>query len=64
MTSWETLPILKEALLELTMGHSTTHISVFIMGKTNEFILELDVLHTYDTFIELGCHVLRLGQEE
>jgi hypothetical protein len=31
MASWETLPILKEALVEVTMGHSTTHTSVFIL---------------------------------
>jgi hypothetical protein len=48
MASWETLPILKEALVELTLGQSPIRIAVFIMENANEFILGLHVLHTYD----------------
>jgi hypothetical protein len=44
--SWETLPVLKEALVELTLGQKPLHIWVFITEITDEFILRLDFLHT------------------
>jgi len=37
---------------------------VFVAEITDEFILGLDVLLAYDTSVELGRHLLRLGQEE
>jgi hypothetical protein len=37
---------------------------VFVAGLTNEFILGLDILRAYDASVDLGRHLLRLGQEE
>jgi hypothetical protein len=30
----------------------------------DKFILGLDVLQAYNASVDLGCHLLRLGQEE
>jgi hypothetical protein len=57
--SGEALPILKEALVELTLGQSPIHILVLIAEITEELILRLDILHTYVVFVGLGCHMLR-----
>jgi hypothetical protein len=37
---------------------------VFAAEITDEFILGLDVLWACDASVDLGCHLLRLGQEE
>jgi hypothetical protein len=42
--SGETIPVLKEALVELTLGQRALRIWVFIAEVTDEFILGLDVL--------------------
>jgi hypothetical protein len=63
MASGENLPILKEALVELTLGQSPNlGFSEEIMDK---FILGLDVLCAYNAFIDLGycvLHVTRTGR--
>jgi hypothetical protein len=64
MASGESLLRLKEALVKLTLGQSPMSISVFVAEITDDFILTLDVLHTYDAFMDLGSHTLRLSQEE
>jgi hypothetical protein len=48
MVSGESLPIPKEALVELTLAWSSMNIWVFVTKLTYEFILGLDVLHTCD----------------
>jgi hypothetical protein len=60
----ETNSVLKEALVELTLGRRTLRIWVFIAEITDEFILGLDVLRAYNVSVDVGCHLLRLGQEE
>ena len=62
--SGETIPVLKEALVELTLGRRALRIWVFVAEVTDEFILELNVLRAYDASVDLGRHLLRLGQEE
>jgi len=62
--SGETIPVLKEALVELTLGQWATRIWVFVAEFTDEFILGLGVLRVYGVSVDLGCHLLRLGQEE
>jgi hypothetical protein len=42
----ETIPEVKEVLLELTMGYSSIHSWVFTTKITYRFILRLDVLCT------------------
>jgi hypothetical protein len=64
MASGETLPILKEALVEVAPGHSLVCIWVFVAEIISEIILRLDVLNTNDEFMDLGHHMQRLGQEE
>jgi len=62
--SGETIPVLKEALINLTLGWQAVRIWVFIAEVINEFILGLDVLRAYDVSMDLGCHLLRLGRME
>jgi hypothetical protein len=50
--------------VELTLARSPIYICVFITEITEKSILGLHVLHTYDTFVDLVCHMLQLGQEE
>jgi hypothetical protein len=52
--SGETLPILKEVFLILTLGCRPLKIWVFVANITNELILGLDILHTYDASVDLG----------
>jgi hypothetical protein len=37
---------------------------VFVVEVTDKFILGLDVLQVYNASVDLGRHLLRLGQEE
>jgi len=62
--SGETIPLLKEALVQLTLGRRSLRIWVFVAEVIDEFILGLDVLPAYDAFVDLGRHLLRLGREE
>jgi hypothetical protein len=59
--SGETIPVLKEALVELTLGRRAMRIWMFVAEVTDEFILGLDVLRAYDASVDLGSHFLRLG---
>jgi hypothetical protein len=62
--SGETIPVLKEALVELTLGQLALRIWVFVAEITDEFIIGLDVLRDYDASVDLERLLLRLGQEE
>jgi hypothetical protein len=37
---------------------------VLVAYITGEFILGVDILQAYDTSVDMGCHMLLLGQEE
>jgi hypothetical protein len=58
MASRETIPVLNEALVDLTLEWNTLKLWVFITKVMDMFILELDVLQAYDALVDLGCHVL------
>jgi hypothetical protein len=62
--SGRTKAVVKEALVELTLGQRTLKIWVFVADVTDEFILGPDILRAYDESVDVGCHVLRLGTEE
>jgi hypothetical protein len=54
----------REALVELTLERRDLGIWVFIAEITDEFILGMDVLWAYNASVDLGHHLLCLGQEE
>jgi hypothetical protein len=56
--SGKTIPVLKETLIELTLGWRALRIWMRIMEVTEEFILGSDVLRAYDATVDLGCHLL------
>jgi hypothetical protein len=62
--SGRTIPVVKEALVELTLGQRALKIWVFVADVTDEFILGLDILRAYDASVDVGRHVLRMGQEK
>jgi hypothetical protein len=48
MVSGETILVVKEGLIEWTLGSHALEIWVFLVSTTDEFILVLDVLQAYD----------------
>lgn len=62
MVSGKTVPILKEALVELTLGQCPLTTWLFVTKVTDEFILGLDVLCAHDASMDLRC-MLRLREE-
>jgi len=56
--------VLKEALVEPTLGWRALRIWVFVAEVTDKFILRLDILRAYVTSVDLGCHLQQMGQEE
>jgi len=57
--SRETTLVLKEALVELSLGWWALRIWVFITEVMDKFILlGLDVLRAYNASMDLGCHLL------
>jgi hypothetical protein len=51
-------------MVELTLGHRPLKIFMFIAEITDEFILRMDLLRIYNASDDLGCYVLRVGQED
>jgi hypothetical protein len=45
-------------------GAEHFQIWVFIAEITKKFILGLDILQVYNMLVDVGCHILRLSQEE
>jgi len=62
--SGETIPAMKEAHVELTLGQRTLSSWVFVADIADEFILGLDLLRACDASVDIGRRVLRLGQDE
>jgi hypothetical protein len=56
--------ILKEVFLTLTLGRRPLKIWVYVTNITNEFVLGLEILNTYDAYIDLGRQILHLAEEE
>jgi hypothetical protein len=63
MASVETIHVLKEALVELTLGRSDLKIFMLDAEITNEIILRLDVLWADDASVDLECRTPRLDRE-
>jgi hypothetical protein len=62
--SGETMPVVKEAHVELTMGRRTLRSWVFVADIKGDFILGLDILRAYEASVDIGRRVLRLGRDE
>jgi hypothetical protein len=62
--SGQSIPILKEAYVELILGKRLLIIWVLVANITEEFTLGLDVLYAHKAVVDLGRHVLRLDDEE
>jgi hypothetical protein len=62
--SGQAIPVLKEALVRLTLGNSTLILWVQVADITEEFSLGLDVMYKHDVVVDLKRHVLRVGGEE
>jgi hypothetical protein len=64
MASGETFPVLKEAMVQLTLQWHHPRTCMFVPKITDKFILGLDILCTHDEVKNLGPCVLWLGKEE
>jgi hypothetical protein len=62
--SGETMPVMKDAHVELTMGQRTLRSWVFVADIADDFILGLDIQRAHDASVDIGRRVLRLGQDE
>jgi hypothetical protein len=62
--SGESLPILKEVLLTLTLGRCPLKMWVFVANITDELILGLDILRSNDASVDIGRQTLRLADKE
>jgi hypothetical protein len=60
----ESLPVLKEVLLTLTLGRYPLRMWVFVADITDDLILGLNILCAYDASVDIGCQTLRLADEE
>jgi hypothetical protein len=58
MASGETMPVVKEARVELTMGHCTLRSWVFVADIADDFSLGLDILRANDASVDIGRRVL------
>jgi hypothetical protein len=54
---------MKEVFLTLTLRWRQLKIWVFVADNTNEFILGLDTLRTYNASVDLGRQTLHLAEE-
>jgi hypothetical protein len=61
--SGESFPILKEIFLTLSLLQRPLKIQLFVISITNEFILGLDILRSYDVSVDLGPQTLHLAEE-
>jgi hypothetical protein len=59
--SGRTKPVVKEALVELTLGQRVLKIWVFVAGVRDEFIMGLDILRAYDASVDVGRLMLHQG---
>jgi hypothetical protein len=57
--SGRTIPVVREALTELTLGQRALNIWVFIGDVREEFILGLDIPRAYHATVDVGRHGLR-----
>jgi hypothetical protein len=53
-----TIPVVEETLVKLTLGQWVLKIWVFVADITEELVLGLDILLSYDMSVDVGHHVL------
>jgi hypothetical protein len=58
MAFGETIPALKEALVDVNLGRSNLQKWMFVAEITDEFILGMGVLRGNDAWVILGRHLL------
>jgi hypothetical protein len=63
MASGQTIPIDKEALVDLTLGRCVLNVWVFAADIVDDLILGLDVLRAYDGSVNVRQDALRLSGE-
>jgi hypothetical protein len=61
--SGETIPVMREAHVELTLGRRPVRIWMLVADITDELILGLDVLRACNASVDVGRRVLRIGRE-
>jgi hypothetical protein len=59
----KTIPAVKEALVELTLGRRPLRIWVLVADITDYFILGLDMSRAYEASLNVGQHALRLARK-
>jgi hypothetical protein len=64
MTTGQTLPILKKALVKLPLGRRPLTTWVFVTNIAGEFTQGLNALRARDKYVDLRCAGLRLRDEE
>jgi hypothetical protein len=64
MAAGDTIPVMKEALVELAVGWCPLMTWVFFTKITDEIFLGLDVLCTHNASMDLWHDMLQLGDEE
>jgi hypothetical protein len=57
--SGRTIPVVREALVKLTLGQRDLKIWMFVADITEEFILGLDNLRACHATVDVGRHGLR-----
>jgi hypothetical protein len=57
--SGRTIPVLREALRELTLGQRALNVWVFVDDITHDLILGLDILRAYNATVDVERHRLR-----
>jgi predicted aspartyl protease len=62
--SGETIPVVKEARVELTIGRHTLRSWVFVADIADDFILGLDLLRAFNASVDIGRRVLQLSRDE
>jgi hypothetical protein len=62
--SGQAIPVLKEALVKLTLGNRTLILWVQVADITEEFSLGLDFMYANDVVVDFKRRVLRMGDEE
>jgi hypothetical protein len=64
MVPGDSIPVVKEKLVELNLERRAFRFWVYVAEIMDEFILALDVLRAYDASVDLRRHLIQLGQEK
>jgi hypothetical protein len=61
---WGSAPHHEGSFPDIHLEWCQLKIGVFVANIINEFVLGLDILHTYDASVNLGRQMLHLGEKE